>query len=88
MFLPVTPREPYGRRFESANNNKANRFAKAIIAILYMTRRRLSSSGRASRSQPVGWDKRSAVPPKDVSFRWWDGVPLVPPYGATGRKTR
>jgi hypothetical protein len=37
-------REPYGRRSKSARNNKANRFRRTIIPILYMTRVSRSSS--------------------------------------------
>jgi hypothetical protein len=35
--------EPYGRRFESANNNKASRFRRDVIFLLY-----LATAGRSS----------------------------------------
>ena len=28
----------------------------------------------------VGWDKRSAVPPKETKQTWWECALLVPPY--------
>ncbi len=41
---------------------------------------RLTGCAKISRQIKVGWDKRSAVPPRAGKDAWWDLATLVPPY--------